>query len=147
MNIQSRKWQIIVVLILFIIPCKSLLSQNGQVIKYKAVHLAIAPVEGGKIKLPFSKEEDISALVVMNFNKDKIDIYSPKEQHFDIVGYLPTDKSDNKFTNYSFDTVDQDGDKCSIFLIVAKNTANYYQLWVRYNTAVFVYNIVLQGSP
>lgn len=115
-------------------------SQSQGVLKYKAIGLATAPVVEGKIKTPFTEEKEISVLVVINLNKGKIDIYSPKEQHFDIISYEPADSSNPSFVNYEFTCVDQDGDKCSVFLIMPKDNT-YEQMWIRYSSIVFSYKL------
>jgi hypothetical protein len=135
-----------VLLIYFsLISCRtSLLAQADTPIKYKAFHASMTVVEDGKIKTPFLKEMDISTLIVLNFSKDKIDIYSPREQHFDIIKYYDKDDSDPKFTTHRYQCVDSDGDKCDIFAIITAGAKNPDQLWVRYSETAMIYIMRVQ---
>lgn len=130
-------------LVFIILLTASFDSLQAQVVKYKATHLATTSVKDGKIQTPYQKEKDISALIVFNFTKDIAEIYSPHVQRFDIVDYMDKDSSDTCIT-YGFKAVDNDGDKCTLLLLVFSGKKYYDQLFVHYGSYVFVYNIQKQ---
>jgi hypothetical protein len=130
--------------ILLAASCLTAFSQGDGIYKYKTVHVSFGSVKDGKIVTPFNKELDDTVLIVLNFKKNKVDIYSPREQHLDIVKYDEPDKSNPTLTMYHYETVDSDGDKCDTFAIITKGKDEPDQLWVRYPDTVMVYTMIMQ---
>lgn len=58
--------------------------------------------------------ENVSILVVLNFDRDKIHIYAKSESDFDIIQRLGSTHT-NDYTDYEYMAVDQDGNRCTIF--------------------------------
>ena len=88
----------------------------------------------------WSEWDESSMLVVINFNKDLITIYSNEIQEFDIVEHLDSYDDDSGGSNIKFLCVNEEGSRCHIRLRIQSDGGK--QLYVDYNDFMYVYNIV-----
>jgi transcription elongation factor len=88
----------------------------------------------------WSEWEKAEVLIILNIDKDIINIYSKREQRYDIISI--SDKIYNRDTeSLVLDCVDEEGIRCTIKLV--NNTAeDYRHLYIRWSNLQYVYQIV-----
>lgn len=112
-------------------------TANAQVVKYKAVIFTTLKYKGEDVKPPLQGACDF--LVVLNLNKLKINLYSNKEQEFDIVKKGEVIKG-NKVITHQYSCVDSDGEKCLVgFGVYEEGNAYSAALIVDYGETVYAY--------
>lgn len=78
-------------------------------------------------------------LVVMNFDRERITVYSKETQEYDIVKYYDKTTDDSGGEIVPMLCVNENGLRCNIRLRIQKNGAR--QLYVDFNDALFVYQL------
>jgi len=90
----------------------------------------------------WSEWEGSSMLVVINLDKERIDIYSPKPQQYDIYKYDGETDDGSGGTVNKFSCIDSEGLKCGIRL--RSSSDGSFQLYVDYGDAMMVYSVELK---
>ena len=111
----------------------------AQVYKYQTTELAIKTQNSRGNWGDWSDWEDCSCLVVINLDKDKITIYSKERQEYDVYECDDPYEDSDGDTVIKMKAVDQDGDNCTVRLIIRKSGQT--QLYVDFNNVMWVYNI------
>ena len=87
----------------------------------------------------WSSWESCSVLVVINTDKERINIYSKTPQEYDIYDYDEATASTDGSTTYKFYCVDNDGLRCSIRLRTFSDGG--MQLYIDYSNILVVYTL------
>ena len=87
----------------------------------------------------WSEWEPVKILIVLNLEKERIEIYSKTPQEYDIVEVLGTESDEKDGDSIRFLCVDEDGLRCNIRIRVQLDGTK--QLYVDYKDAMWVYNI------
>lgn len=87
----------------------------------------------------WSDWEDCSVLVVLNFNRETITIYSKEVQEYDIVSYEDVKDDNEGGQSLKLICVNEDGLRCHIRIRTLSNGRR--QLYVDFNDMMWVYNI------
>lgn len=103
------------------------MSFNGytqdKIYTYRAFNTALFNSKGDKL----SEFTDLNILVIINSEKDKIDIYAKMEIHINIIKWLETRKKDNGDLIFPIQGVDEEGERCNIELTLrADRNKDYY---------------------
>lgn len=88
----------------------------------------------------WSNLKNVTFIVKLDTNMNKILIYSEEIQYFDIVEYLPQEENDTD-SIYSFACKYNGGEECTLSIITRKNQDNRKQLYVNYSDQIIVYNM------
>lgn len=79
-------------------------------------------------------------VITIDGKKNRIVVNSPEIQVFTILSY--GEKTENETDKIvPFDCIDNNGSKCTIFVITKKNEDNRMQFYINYSEVKFVYNI------
>ncbi len=79
-------------------------------------------------------------LITIDAKKDRIVVNSPVIQVFTITNYgEKTETASDK--TVPFECIDNNGSKCTIFVITRKKEENRMQFYINYSEVKFVYNI------
>jgi hypothetical protein len=78
--------------------------------------------------------------ITLDTNKNRIVIYSPIPQIYNVLSYAETQENE-KDVIYSFDCKDENGDACTLMIITRKLQGHRKQLYVNYENRIFLYNI------
>ncbi len=123
---------------LFIALLFSSLFAHSQVYKYNATEFSVRVAERGYWG-EWSEWEPVKILIVLNLEKERIEIYSKTPQEYDIVEVLGTESDEKDGDSIRFLCVDEDGLRCNIRIRVQLDGTK--QLYVDYKDAMWVYNI------
>ena len=83
---------------------------------------------------------DADLVITIDGKKNRIVVNSPDIQVFTITAYgEKTENDDQKIV--PFECLDNNGSKCTIFVITQKKENNRMQIYINYNEVKFVYNI------
>lgn len=110
----------------------------AQTYKYRATELSLKTYEYGRWS-KWSDWEDVNILVVINTDKDVINIYSKTTQEYDIVEYLGEEKDGDGGSQVKFLCVNADGSRCHVRIRQQSNGQR--QIYVDFSDIMFVYNI------
>lgn len=89
----------------------------------------------------WSKPEPTEMFVTLDYNKDKIVIYSREIQHYKIVEYMPKEVTKVDEIN-SYLCKNQFGDATKISFMTRIDKNNKPQLYVYYKDIIYCYDIV-----
>ncbi len=87
----------------------------------------------------WSRWENCNILVVVNFDTDRINIYSSTPQEFDIIQYYDIYTDNDGDSVLKMECVDADGARCSIRVIIRQNGTK--QLYCDYSNIMYVYEM------
>lgn len=83
---------------------------------------------------------DADLVITIDGKKNRIVVNSPDIQVFTITAYgEKTENDDQKIV--PFECIDNNGSKCTIFVITQKKENNRMQFYINYSEVKFVYNI------
>lgn len=128
---------------LFIFLCLLFISEvvSAQVYKLRSTSLSIRYKEGSISKTKWSEPEEASVLIVLNVDKDRVNIYSKEPQEYDIIkAYDKTTDSDGDDI-YRFVCIDQDGVKCTMRFVRLNSRNGRLQLYIDYSNISWLYNV------
>jgi hypothetical protein len=117
-------------------------QETPMVFKYRTNAISFKHAKAGETR--FGKFEECDLVIVVNFNKHKIFIFSEEEQEFDIIEYgeWETDQDGDKYINMR--AVDKDGNRCGLTIMKLVVTQDdQMQMYVRYSDVSYVYNMDL----
>lgn len=116
------------------------LSGYTQVYKFKTIEACYQPAGKTDSKTEWNKAE---ILVVVNYDDDKIRIYSEEQQDFDIVKYYKKEIDENGDKWFKYQVVDQKGKNCKIRLLIFKDTEHLHiaSLMLEYSDCFFAYRL------
>lgn len=121
--------------------CLVSLSASGQVLWFRTTEYAQATVVNGHYY--WSKWEDSNMNLCINLSTDRITIYSPRTQVYQVYGVYNNGNTyidSSGGTNMKFYVIDQDYDKGSIRLRVERNGNS--QIYIDFSNVAWVYNVV-----
>ncbi len=88
----------------------------------------------------WSDWEDCNVSVTINFNNDRITIYSSKTQIYYITEYNDIEYDNDGSRQLTFNCLDDDGLRCDVRYRIQEDGQK--QLYVDYNDMMWVYNII-----
>lgn len=112
---------------------------HAEVYKFTTTHFCYKTLNNGRWT-KFSDWEESKILVVINTSSDRITIYSPEVQEFDVVEWFDKYTDSDGADNFKWLCVDQDGLRCHVRNRILKDKSE--QLYIEYNDVVLVYTIV-----
>ncbi|MBQ8672737.1 MAG: hypothetical protein IJ511_01565 [Bacteroides sp.] len=113
----------------------------AQVTKYRATSFAFKYQQDNGVWTDWTDWKDSSVLIVVNFDKNVVNVYSETPQEYDIYdssSEVTTDSEGGK--TWELKCVNEDGARCH--LRFRKQSDGQMQLYVDFNDASWVYNIV-----
>ena len=115
----------------------------GQVVKLRTTELALRYEIDEYRWGEWSDFEDVSVLVVMDIDADRISIYSKETQVYDVIQAeeVRYDADGDKFMPYI--CINEDGVKCRVELATLNSQNGRNQLYVKFENMMFVYNLYL----
>ena len=125
-------------LILLLFVCCAF-QAGAQVHKYYTTDFSYK-YKDGYSWTEWSDWQESSMLVVINFNNDRISIYSNEIQEYDVVENLDSYDDDSGGSNIKFLCVNEEGLRCHIRLRVLSDGSK--QLYVDFNDFMYVYNLI-----
>lgn len=137
------KWKTqVIVHLLFILSILNTYSQNSEVIKFRTTDISFKYLENNNKWNNWTEWEPADLLVVFNFNKKQIKIYSQETQIFDIVS-VENDKKKKSEKLISFKCIDKDGVECLVEYWEREDKKNedYLQLYIKYVNLKYVYSL------
>jgi len=124
----------------FLFLCFGLQNTNAQTLKFKTSSVSITEKNEKEKWSAWSDFVKADLLITIDGKKNRIVINSPEIQVFTILAY--GDKSENDFNKIvPFECIDNNGSKCTIFVITKKKEDNRMQFYINYSEVKFVYNI------
>lgn len=127
-------------IILFLLLCFVGVTCFSQVTKYRATSFAYKFVKDSGSWTDWSDWEDCSVLIVVNFDKDVVNIYSETPQEYDIYDYSDDISNDDRGgKTWELKCVNHEGSRCH--LRFRKQSDGQMQLYVDFSDASWVYNI------
>lgn len=128
----------IITTLLMLFLCSSLF---GQVYKCRAYESSLRLQDSYGQWGNWGDFSECNILITIDFNKDRIKIFSNEEQIFDIISYEEAvyDKDGDKIS--SMWAVDHDAVKCRLRLITLYSQNSRLQLYVDYSNINLVYNL------
>ena len=112
---------------------------NAQTYKYYSTDFAIKAKNEYGYWSDWSDWEPCKCLVIINFERNVINIYSKEPQEFDIYEDVGEEK-DREGSSFSLKCVDKDGLRCSVRFRMQNN--GVLQLYVEYNDIMYVYCLI-----
>jgi len=127
-------------ILLFFFLFLSLQNTTAQTLKFKTSSVSITEKnEKGKWS-QWSDFVKADLLITIDGRKNRIVVNSPEIQVFSILNYgEKTEDESNKVV--PFECIDNNGSKCTIFVITKKKEDNRMQFYINYSEVKFVYNI------
>ena len=130
--------------ILLLFLCLVPLLMSGQVLWFKTTTFAQASIVNGHYY--WGNWEGSNMRLCINLNTDRIIVYSPKTQIYQVCGAYNngntyTDPSGG--TNVKFYVIDQDNDRGEVILRVERNGNS--QVYVCFSNIAWVYNVIRTG--
>lgn len=113
-------------------------NADAQVYKFMSTEFAYR-YDLGDGWTEWSDWEDSHCLIVINLDKEEIDIYSEEPQEFSIYDIGESYEDSKGGTTLELSCVDDEGDRCEIRLRTEKN--GNLQLYVDYADVMYVYNL------
>ena len=132
--------KIIPSIVLFFFFFIGLQNSAAQTLKFKTSSVSITEKgETGKWSA-WSEFVKADLVITIDGKKNRIVVNSPEIQVFTILAY--GDKSENATDKVvPFECIDNNGSKCTIFVITKKKEDNRMQFYINYSEVKFVYNI------
>lgn len=123
---------------LFLIASASVFAQQ---FKFKTTSLTVLE-RGGRMNEwgKWSEPEPTQLFISLDFDKDKIVVYSRDIQHYRIIEALPKQVTKDDEIN-SYLCKNQFGEKAKLSFIVRKNEKNRTQLYIYFTDIIFCYDI------
>lgn len=113
------------------------IDANAQVYKFRTTDFASRSLENG-VWTEWSDWASSDVLVVINLDRDVIDIYSPDHQEFNVYDYADELQEDSDGSSHlELKCVDIDGIRCT--LRVRWQADGVVQLYVHYSNLSYVY--------
>ncbi len=112
----------------------------ADVYKFQSTSLAYKYLDTDGYWTDWSSWESTSVLIVINLDKDRINIYSKTPQEYDIYDYEDRTYDKDGGETLKFQCVDADGLRCGVRLRVDKDGSP--QIYVDYNDMMWVYNVI-----
>ena len=113
----------------------------AQQFKFKTTSLTVLE-RGGRMNEwgKWSEPEPTQLFISLDFDKDKIVVYSRDIQHYRIIEALPKQVTKDDEIN-SYLCKNQFGEKAKLSFIVRKNEKNRTQLYIYFTDIIFCYDI------
>lgn len=136
-NINNMERKILTTVFLLVF---SVSISFGQVLKLKSTSLS------SKYKTEYgwtdwAEWEEVSVLITIDLQKERITIYSAEKQIYDIAENEGKEYDSDGDEILSFYCVDKDGLMCRIRFVTLHSVDNQLQLYVDYNNMKWVYNV------
>lgn len=112
---------------------------GADVMKFQATQLAYKVQGSNGAWEEWSDWEDCDYLVVLNFDKDRIQIYTSSPIRLDIYKYGDTESQSDGGNITTLSCVDEDGDECEVRVRFQED--GQMQLYIDYATVMVVYNL------
>ena len=128
-------------LVLFIIACLFSFGVFAEVTKLRTNYIAYQyKNEYSGYWNEWGDWQDCNVLIVIDFDRDRITIYSQKTQEYDVIS---VEKEDEDYESKSiyFDCVDEEGLRCTVQYRGYNDRSRGDQLYVTYNDVRWVYSI------
>lgn len=127
---------------LFLLICllATVTVAQAEVIKLQATSYAYKYQNDYGYWTDWTDWEYTSVLIVVNTDNNRINIYSNTPQEYDIYDYGRTQYDDDGGETTTLKCIDADGLRCEVRIRVERNGNR--QLYIDYNDAMWVYNIV-----
>ncbi len=124
---------------LFLIASASAFAQQ---FKFKTTSLTVLE-RGGKFNDwgKWSEPLETQLFVTLDFDKNRIVVYSREIQHYKIIESLPKEVTEVDEIN-SFLCKNQFGEQAKLSFIVRKNEKNKTQLYIYFTDIIFCYDII-----
>lgn len=124
---------------LFLIASASAFAQQ---FKFKTTSLTVLE-RGGKFNEwgKWSEPLETQLFVTLDFDKNRIVVYSREIQHYKIIESLPKEVTEVDEIN-SFLCKNQFGEQAKLSFIVRKNEKNKTQLYIYFTDIIFCYDII-----
>jgi len=124
---------------LFLIASASAFAQQ---FKFKTTSLTVLE-RGGKYNEwgKWSQPLETQLFVTLDFDKNRIVVYSREIQHYKIIESLPKEVTEVDEIN-SFLCKNQFGEQAKLSFIVRKNEKNKTQLYIYFTDIIFCYDII-----
>lgn len=127
--------RLLITIVLALFAVAGLSAQN--VMKFKTTDFAYKFVNDYGYWTDWSDWEDCKVLIVVNFEKETIDIYSETTQEFDIYDFEEETIEDENGESMKMYCIDEDGVKCEVRIRVQSDGQE--QLYVEYANIAYVY--------
>jgi hypothetical protein len=113
-------------------------AQAQSVYKFKTTNLAFRYPEDKK----YRKWENCEVLVMLNWNTERLHIYSKEEQVFDLVDGTEKQTDSDGDSYITFTGVDKDGNRCQLRLLyISRSNNDELHLYVHYSDVSYVYSM------
>lgn len=116
----------------------SLTASAQNVLKFRTTDFSFKIKKEG-IWGSWSSWESASMLVVVNLDSERITVYSKSVQQYDILDMEDKGIDSDGDRTFKFGCVDQDGDRCSVRVLIRKSGTK--QLYVDFADIMWVYNM------
>lgn len=88
----------------------------------------------------WSEWKDVSMLITLNIDEERITIYSKEKQVYDIVDFEDEKEDEDGNRIMTFYCVDNDGGTCRLRMVKLLSNEVYSQLYIDYRTVSWVYS-------
>lgn len=126
-------------IVIILLSSLAVSKSYAEVTKYTAYSLAMKTADNRGNWSKWSDWESCSILIVIDFDKERLTIYSHKTQVFDIISYEDWESDGEGGRTMSLSCVDDEGLRCT--LRYRQDKDGDLQLYVDYNNLMYVYNI------
>lgn len=116
-------------------------TANAQVLKFQTTEFAYRQKNDAGKWMEWTDWDESSLLVVINFEKNRVSIYSNTPQEYDIFDYDEGVEENDGSKTYTLKCIDKDGDRSNLRI---RFTDGVVQLYVDYDDFMFVYNMVMK---
>lgn len=90
--------------------------------------------------------QEVNILIVFDFTKQKINIYSKTTQEYDFISDILEEESADGTPYYRIECVDADGKRCFIRIVYLKDSDKLFHLYVHYEDINFVYEFKYESD-
>jgi hypothetical protein len=113
---------------------------QAQTITMRTTSISVTEKNEKGVWNKWSDFVDADLVITIDGKKNRIVVNSPDIQVFTITAYgEKTENDDQKIV--PFECIDNNGSKCTIFVITQKKENNRMQFYINYSEVKFVYNI------
>lgn len=113
----------------------------GQEYKFQTTGFSVLEKDPSGKWGKWSDLENVSLMITLDTNKNRIVVYSRDIQLYTIVNYEEKEENENDII-YPFTCSDADGEPFTISIITRKNQNGRKQLYINHKDVILVYNIV-----
>ena len=132
--------KIISALLLFVFMQFGFQNATAQTLRFKTSSVSVTEKNEKNVWSEWSDFVTAELLISIDAKKNRIVVNSPEIQVFTILSY--GDKIENDTDKIvPFECKDNNGSKCTIFVITKKKEDNRMQFYINYAEVKFVYNI------